>query len=158
MTRVLSLCLTLCILLILPLSAWGIPLMDKGVKAGVTYANVAGEDVDEASGKLGFGGGAWVNFTIINDIGLQTELLYTMKGSVSDAESGESTFSIDYLELPVMATLSLPTASPWSRRLLLMIASRSRPVARIAASARIFSMRGASVATRTIGESGPCSA
>ena len=104
-------------LLILPVGASGMNLLSKGVKGGMIYSNMAGDDVSDASSKLGFGGGAWLNFSLLNQIELQPELLYAMKGAKTEGEWGEATTSIDYVEVPVLASYSLPLVSPWTPKL-----------------------------------------
>ena len=75
-----------------------------GLKAGLTYAKLDGNDVSGADYKQGFCGGLAVNYSLIPLLSFQPEILYSMKGAEVD---GQET-SLDYIEIPVLVKLSIP--------------------------------------------------
>jgi hypothetical protein len=80
-----------------------------GVKGGINYTTLSGEDVTEGLGwKLGFGGGAVAAVNVMDMFVLQPEVLYTMKG----AEDKDADYSADltYVEIPVLLKYSVPMA------------------------------------------------
>jgi hypothetical protein len=89
-----------------PLSAEG---MMFGIKGGLNIANLAGDDVDNASWKAGMAGGAFMCYDVTEIFAVQPELLFTMKGAKSDHDDGEDTWKINYIEIPLLLKVNLPT-------------------------------------------------
>ena len=78
-----------------------------GVRAGANFSNVTfsgdGESESEDS-RFGFNIGASLELPIKGGFGLETGLYYTSKGCKHSYESGsESTYAMDYLQVPLMA-------------------------------------------------------
>jgi len=88
-------------------------LTGYGLKAGVNMANFSGDDVDiegaDKKMRLGFSAGGFVTYSISEMFALQPEVFYTMKGAKYEAEDGDVTFKYDYLEIPVLAKVTIPT-------------------------------------------------
>lgn len=90
-------------------------LTGKGFKAGLNIANVHGDDIpDECGTIMGLCAGGFITYSINEMFAIQPELLYTMKGSKCEDElpalgNVEMTFSLNYLEIPVLAKLTIPT-------------------------------------------------
>jgi len=86
-----------------------------GPKVGLNYSNLTGDVSDEAGYKLGFAGGAFFAYTFSDWFTLQPEVLYSQKGAKATEERlGEErteTISLDYVEIPVLAVLTIPTQS-----------------------------------------------
>ena len=76
-----------------------------GIRGGVNFANFNDIDGDTES-RTGLMGGIYTSFLIPNSpVAIQPEVLYTQKG----AESGDNTFELDYIEIPVLARFDFIT-------------------------------------------------
>jgi len=98
-----------------------------GLKAGVNFAKFniekdIGENIEDFAGgkpkvKTGICVGGFVTYRINNIFAVQPEVLLTMKGSKlefdSDGTTDKDTWTLNYLEIPVLAKLSIPV---WSNR------------------------------------------
>jgi hypothetical protein len=94
------------ILVASPLFAEG---MTFGVKGGLNLANVTGDDAEDASMKIGAVGGVFMCYDITEIFALQPELLFTMKGAKSDEEGSDESWKTNYIEIPVLFRVNLPT-------------------------------------------------
>lgn len=95
--------------------------LTAGLKGGMNIANLHGKDVkvlEEDIGadlvsKMGFCAGGFITYNINDMFAIQPELLFTMKGAKAEKEIlGETmkvTMKANYLEIPVLAKLSIPT-------------------------------------------------
>lgn len=88
-----------------------------GLKGGVTSANLRFDEDDEEGPdrRTSFSVGAFGTVPLSPLVALQPEVLYIRKGagsSFSDDEIGEfeATTKLDYIEVPVLAKVTLPTA------------------------------------------------
>ncbi len=90
-------------------SAQGI--VGKGVKAGLNFATMRGDDVDEAKMKMGLAFGGYMTYALNTNFAIQPEIFYSMKGfKVEDEDEGltiKGTTSLNYLEIPILAVYSL---------------------------------------------------
>lgn len=66
---------------------------------GLNYSNFRG-DVENNSGKLGFAGGIFANYSITDDFGLTGQVLYSQQGAKFDVGNAKSNFN--YLQVPVL--------------------------------------------------------
>ncbi len=89
-----------------PLFAEG---MMFGVKAGLNLANVMGDDAEETSMKVGAVGGVFMCYDITEIFALQPELLFTMKGAKYDEGDTTMSWKTNYIEIPVLLRVNLPT-------------------------------------------------
>ncbi len=81
-----------------------------GIKGGASIANVNGNFEDELENwksTVGFCGGIFLEFNFGRILTLQPEVLYTMKGT----DTGLGKLKFDYIEIPVLLKLRLPTGS-----------------------------------------------
>lgn len=105
-------------LLYIPLLAIGLILTTQttadaqiGVRGGVNFATVTGDDVD-ADTRTGLMVGLYTNYALGNgSIILQPEVLYTQKGFETTQSFGELgdadvTFKLDYIEVPILAKVN----------------------------------------------------
>ncbi len=69
-----------------------------GIKGGVNFANLTGNDSDGFKGQTGFHIGALVEFGLVGRLSIQPELLYSVQG----AEIGGENYKLNYATLPVM--------------------------------------------------------
>ncbi len=98
-----------------------------GLKGGLSLSHV-NADLFSTENRTGFVGGAYAAFNLGPAIGVQPELLFVRKGaklfsqnvSVGGVDLGDvhTTLDVDYVEIPVLLRLSLPTPGPVSVRLL----------------------------------------
>lgn len=85
-----------------------------GLKAGMNIANIHGDDVEDMwDSKIGICAGGFITCRLSDLFAIQPELLFTMKGAKAEEEVfGETmkvTMKMNYLEIPVLAKLSIPT-------------------------------------------------
>ena len=83
-----------------------------GPKAGLNIANVVGDDARffdrELESKTGFSGGIFFMYQFSNLFAIQPEAYYTMKGASLDISNVKVTFTLDYIEVPVLLKLVIP--------------------------------------------------
>jgi hypothetical protein len=76
-----------------------------GVRAGVNFQNLNGENADgkkyKNDLKTGFNAGVEVSFPIAEDFFVQSGLLFSMKGSKGNDFGGNEDLSLSYVDLPV---------------------------------------------------------
>jgi uncharacterized protein YraI len=81
-----------------------------GVIAGIALAQLSGKNsTDNLSMRFGFTAGALAFFRLKNNFGFQPEILYAMKGAVKKSGDSESTVHLDYIDLPLLFRMTLPT-------------------------------------------------
>ncbi|MEG9328807.1 Outer membrane protein beta-barrel domain-containing protein [Salinimicrobium catena] len=73
--------------------------MGFGIKGGVNFANLSGDDVDDIDGRTGFHLGLLAEFGLTESFSIQPEVLYSAQGAKDD----EMNWNLDYLTIPVMA-------------------------------------------------------
>ena len=87
-----------------------------GIKAGGNMAKITGADVvdvaDTLKNKVGFIGGIFLAFNFGKVVTIQTEVLYTMKGSSFEYTDLDVTYTGklygDYVEIPLLLKIKIP--------------------------------------------------
>jgi hypothetical protein len=87
-----------------------------GIKAGGNLAKITGADVtnvaDTLKNKVGFVGGIFLAFNFGKVVTIQSEVLYTMKGSSFEYTDIDITYAGklygDYIEIPLLLKLKIP--------------------------------------------------
>ena len=114
---IIALVLLLTAFFISTVSAQGI--VAKGLKAGLNMANFSGDDVEDSKMKMGMVIGGFITYSVNEQLSLQPEIYYAMKGAKIDeeysetdtdyrySETTEGTVSLNYLEIPVLGVFSL---------------------------------------------------
>lgn len=74
-----------------------------GVKAGVNFAKLTGDDVEDADGRTGFHVGGVAEIPVSEKFSVQPELVYSQQGLQRKTNEGEFKLKLDYLNIPVMA-------------------------------------------------------
>ncbi len=78
-----------------------------GAKAGVNFAKLTGDDLEDADGRTGFHVGGLVEIPISEKFSVQPELVYSQQGlQYKDTFEGftyEQKWKLDYINIPVMA-------------------------------------------------------
>jgi hypothetical protein len=101
-----KLLLSLCLLLTIGLFAnQAVAQTGFGIRGGVNFANL--NDIDgEVESRTALMGGFYFNFPVTNSpVSIQPEVLYSQKGF----ETGDDTFQLDYIEIPVLAKFDFIT-------------------------------------------------
>jgi len=81
--------------------------MSAGVKAGVDFSNLGG-DVEGLDSKTGFSAGAFLGLDLHEYFRLQFEGQYVQKGAKSSEAGGTLKWKLDYIEVMVPLTLTIP--------------------------------------------------
>ena len=74
-----------------------------GVKAGVNFASLTGDDADGLDGKTGFHVGGVAVIGISEKFAVQPELVYSSQGAKDTEEGVDVDYNLDYINLPVLA-------------------------------------------------------
>lgn len=77
-----------------------------GIKGGLNFSNLQGDDADGFKGLTSFHVGAVAELKIFQNLALQPELLFSTQG----AEINDEQYKLNYLTLPVMAKFYLNDA------------------------------------------------
>jgi hypothetical protein len=88
--------------------------MQIGVKAGLNIANQGGDDADNLfetslDSRTGFNGGLFFMYQFNNLLAIQPEAYYTMKGAATNLTGTDITLKLDYVEIPVLFKVVIPT-------------------------------------------------
>jgi hypothetical protein len=78
----------------------------------VTFAKFGGSDAASGSGnesKVGFMGGGFVDIGVGGIVSIRPEVAYVQKGAKASSGGAEIKFKLDYIEVPVLLTVSVPT-------------------------------------------------
>ena len=81
-----------------------------GIKTGLNFSNVYGDDIRLAVRKTGFVIGGFVSFNINEMVSIQPEILFTQKGydvTRDDFLTAKDNARINYLEIPVLLNVAL---------------------------------------------------
>ncbi len=92
----------LLVFVVLAITASSFAQTKFGIKAGVNFANLSGDDVDMDS-KTGLVLGAFAKFELSENFAFQPELLYSAQGAKASEEGIDITDKINYLNVPLMA-------------------------------------------------------
>lgn len=92
-------------MLILVLTAYSASaqFMTFGIKGGVNFARMTGDNAEGLEGRTSFHVGAIAELALTNTFSLQPELLYSEQGFSDSFNGFDVTGKVDYLNIPVMA-------------------------------------------------------
>ncbi len=87
-----------------------------GLKGGLNSSTLKGADVADVgrtvSARQGFGGGGFMQVRLHKYFAVQPEVLFMRKGA-DFADTGlTGSFKVDYIEIPLLARVLVPTATP----------------------------------------------
>ncbi len=87
-----------------------------GVKGGINISNLYINEVDDENARIGFNLGLYTQIPLLGDfLCLQPEIMYSTKGARATYDvvtfQGESKFNLNYIDVPVLATLKLGDAA-----------------------------------------------
>ena len=80
-----------------------------GIKGGLTVSDLWGEDSGGGDMKVGFLGGASFTYMFNENVGIQPEFLFHRKGIKENFLGVEITWNLDYVEIPILFKLAIPT-------------------------------------------------
>lgn len=87
--------------------------IDFGVKGGVNIANLSSDD--DLDSRTGIHAGLVLDFSLpLLPIGVESGIYYTQKGAEFTEEGITVTGKLDYIEVPVLAKISLGPPGPFS--------------------------------------------
>lgn len=89
-----------------------------GVVGLGNLATFMGDDTEGLAPKVGFGGGLRAIVPFNEYIGLQPEVLLNQRGTAFD-EIDDSYINLNYLQVPILARVTLPTNGPVTPKLLI---------------------------------------
>ena len=81
--------------------------MAYGVKAGVNYADVSFDGEVASSGRVGLLAGGFATIPLFGWLAVQPEVIYTVKGTAVDVADIKSDLIVDYVEVPLLARISI---------------------------------------------------
>lgn len=91
------------LLVTLTASVFAGEVIGKGVKGGLNFANLSGEDVDnDMEMKMGIALGGFLTYKINDNLAIQPEIYYTQKGSYFEESGYEVTYTYNYIEIPIL--------------------------------------------------------
>lgn len=108
------------VLLLVSASAFAQGIVAKGIKVGMNIANLKGDDAEDMDAVTGGVFGAFITYKLNEMISVQPEVLFSMKGTsyewsytesygwYEEVEKQEVTYSLNYLEIPVLVQYQLP--------------------------------------------------
>jgi hypothetical protein len=89
-----------------PLFAEG---MMFGIKGGLNIANLSGDDVEGTSAKTAMAVGGFMCYNFTEIFAVQPEVLFSMKGAKETDDSEDINWKINYIEIPILLKVNLPT-------------------------------------------------
>jgi hypothetical protein len=90
-----------------------------GLHAGVSVATLHGSDITGASSRVGVNIGASLTFPVAHVLGIQVGADYAQKGAKVDVPGvGTGTFAVDYIQVPVLLRVGIPSAGAFGAHLL----------------------------------------
>ena len=78
-----------------------------GIKAGVNFANIAGDDVDDLNSLTGFVGGGFVDIPMSPTFSIQPEVFYSQKGAKYEEMGTDVSIKLDYVDIPVLLKFTM---------------------------------------------------
>lgn len=97
-----------------------------GVMGGMTSSDWWGDGAGGPDMKGGFLGGAFFtymthgSFLLFENTGYQAELLFHRKGVREGSMGGDATWTLDYLEIPLLFKMEIPPSSSFSKGFLMI--------------------------------------
>ncbi|WP_194850780.1 porin family protein [Nonlabens antarcticus] len=81
--------------------------IDFGVQAGVNFANLQGDDVDDVDSRTGINVGLTGEYAFSPNFGLMVGAIYSQQGAEGEAAGIKQTLKLDYINVPVLAKFYL---------------------------------------------------
>jgi hypothetical protein len=81
-----------------------------GPSLGLSIANFRGDDSEGLDSRIGVCLGGFIEYPITPIVSVQVEVLYAMKGATESGSGIDLTWSMDYIEVPVLVRLNMAPA------------------------------------------------
>jgi hypothetical protein len=97
--------------IVLPLAAptFAAGKIGFGGKAGLAISKITGDDADGLDSRTGFALGGYLEFPIAPTVAFRPEAMYIQKGAKEDLSGVDMTFKLDYIEVPLLLVVKIPT-------------------------------------------------
>jgi len=106
MKKIALLCVSLLFISVLSTNTFA--QLKFGAKAGLNIATINGDDADAMDSKTGLVLGGFMTYQFSHMFAVQPEILYSMKGAKADGNGSKVTFSLNYIEIPVLVKFLIP--------------------------------------------------
>lgn len=73
-----------------------------GIKAGLNFAKIHGDNTEDFGSRTSFAGGIFAEFPMSEKVSFQPELLYSGQGAAHSSSGSDETLKLDYLNIPFM--------------------------------------------------------
>jgi hypothetical protein len=73
-----------------------------GLKAGLNFANLMGDDAGDTDMKIGYHFGGYAKISLTEAFSIQPELLYNAAGAKASDDGYDANYKLNYLTVPVM--------------------------------------------------------
>jgi len=80
-----------------------------GFRGGVNFATLSGDDIDDADSRTTLNVGGFVTLPVSSVFGIQIGAGFTSKGAESTEDGTTVSFNLSYIEIPVLAKISVPS-------------------------------------------------
>lgn len=97
-------CLTAMMLVLMVAGAYA--QAQIGLKGGLNYSTIGGDNVDDLKGKIGYHVGGMAAFGLTESVFIQPELVLSLQGAAFDGDE-DVKWNITYVNIPVMAKVFL---------------------------------------------------
>ncbi len=81
-----------------------------GITGGVNSSTIGGNDFGDASRRTGFMAGVLLVLPVAPSIAIEPEFLYSSKGVTGNDTDVDATLKMDYVEVPVLLRVEVPTS------------------------------------------------
>lgn len=78
-----------------------------GAKAGLNFATIVGDDIENADMKTGVYFGGFLNTPLSDRLSFQPELLYSTQGVKTDFENIDIKYKFSYINIPLLLKMNL---------------------------------------------------
>ena len=79
-----------------------------GIKSGLSYSDLVGDDIEGTEAKTGFIFGGFVNFPVNHHASFQVELMYVQHGAKHTDSLGEVSINAEIINIPVLVLIEFP--------------------------------------------------
>jgi hypothetical protein len=110
-------CIRMCLVAVAALALAGLPLSAQKVldlHVGVSIATFGGSDAGTPGSRTGVSAGASLTVPASNLLGIQVGAGYVQKGAKDNIEGVTLTLAMDYIEVPVLLRIGIPSTSSLS--------------------------------------------
>ena len=79
------------------------------IRAGANFASVGGDEADDTEGIVGLNLGGAFTVGLYDNVGLFLGANYSQKGAEDNTEGSTARIEVDYIEIPLLLKLAIPT-------------------------------------------------